>query len=117
VKIFHAHEFKSSQAHTETQLRKVYDILSSWSREELDEPGRAIRLMNVLAQNEKDSELKVKESSSDGRPGLAILDNLISTARTIRESAQEATELTRNADNPMMDTLSGLETDPGLVEG
>ncbi|TVY92933.1 Regulatory protein, partial [Lachnellula willkommii] len=117
VKVFHAQEVTSSQSRTDTSLRTVYEILSSWSGGELDEPGRAIRLMDVLARNEKELELRLKESTSEGRQGLAILDNLISTAKTIRERAQTATEITSTDNNEMVDHVPGLDTDLGLIEG
>ncbi|TVY39046.1 hypothetical protein LSUB1_G003513 [Lachnellula subtilissima] len=117
VKVFHAQDVTSSQNRTDASLRTVYEILSSWSGSELDETGRAIRLMDVLARNEKEIKLRLKESTSEGRQGLEILDNLISTAKTIRESAQTATEITSNNLNQIVDHVPGLDNDLGLIEG
>jgi hypothetical protein len=114
VKILHAEELRASQDQVQTQIRTVYNILSSWSRDRLDEPGRAVRLADVISRNEKFSKLRLNESTSEGRPGLSLLDHFIDTGRTIRDSAANNEELD-NTDNPIDDDIAGVVADPNLV--
>jgi hypothetical protein len=114
VKILHAQDLRSSQDQVQEQIRTVYSILSSWSRDRLDEPGRAVRLADVISRNEKFSKLKLNESTSDRRPGLALLDDLIDTGRKIRDSAANNEEL-GNTDNPIDNDIAGEIADPNLV--
>lgn len=115
VKILHVHELSASRDHVETQIRAVYDILSSWSRGDLDEAGRGVRLITVLTRNEKVIEMKLKESSSEGRPGLTVLDNLISSAKSIREKAERAAEVSSDAGNQMADDALGVDANLDLL--
>jgi len=99
VKIMYGEEITSRREHVETHVRQVYQILSAWSAEKLDEPGRVLRLMEVVTRAEKQCKLKLDESRSDSRPGVTLLDDFISAARAIRESEAKRTQVgeTQNA--------------------
>jgi len=86
VKIMYGEEIISRREHVETHVRQVYQILSVWSAEKLDEPGRVLRLMEVVTRAEKQCKFKLDGSRSDSRPGVTLLDDFISAARAIRES-------------------------------
>jgi len=92
VKIMYGEEITSRREHVETHVRQVYQILSVWSAEKLDEPGRVLRLMEVVTRAEKQCKLKLDESRSDSRPGVTLLDDFISAARAIRESEAKRTQ-------------------------
>jgi hypothetical protein len=92
VKIMYGEEITSRREHVESHIRQVYQILSAWSAEKLDEPGRVLRLMEVVTHAEKQCKLKLDESRSDGRPGVTLLDDFISAARAIRESEAKRTQ-------------------------
>jgi len=115
AKILHAQELGSSQDQVQAQIRTIYDIFYSWSRDKLDEPGRAVRLADIISRNEKLSKLKLKELTSDGRPGLSMLDVFISTGRAIRESAANAEDVNNGTDIPVADDMTGGTADPNLL--
>jgi hypothetical protein len=94
VKIMYGEEITSRRENVETHVRQVYHILSVWSAEKLDEPGRVLRLMEVVTRAEKQCKLKLDESRSDSRPlpGVTLLDDFISAARAIRESEAKRTQ-------------------------
>ncbi|KAF4626825.1 hypothetical protein G7Y89_g11331 [Cudoniella acicularis] len=91
VKVLHAETIKPDQDQLETHIRRVYEILSSWSREAMDEQGRAIRLMNVISCAEKETKLNLKDMNSDGRSGVKILEDMISIGKEVREREQRRT--------------------------
>jgi hypothetical protein len=114
VKIMYGEEITSRREHVETHVRQVYQILSAWSSEKLDEPGRVLLLMEVVTRAEKQCKLKLDESRSDSRPGVTLLDDFISAARAIRESEAKRTQAGEIQNAPLGESSEQLPFVEGL---
>jgi hypothetical protein len=107
----------SRRENVETHVRQVYQILSVWSAEKPDEPGRILRFMEVVTRAEKQCKLKLDESRSDSRPGVTLLDDFLSAARAIRESeakrmqAAESQNATLGESSEQFSFVEGLGDD------
>jgi hypothetical protein len=114
VKIMYEEEITSRRENVETHVRQVYQILSVWSAEKLDEPGRVLRLMEVVTRAEKQCKLEMDESRSDGRPGVTLLDDFISAARAIRESEAKRTQAGESQNTTLGETSEQFPFVEGL---
>ncbi|KAH6673291.1 hypothetical protein B0J14DRAFT_563766 [Halenospora varia] len=122
VKVVYPEEVKSRQDQVHTHIRLVYQLLCSWSQETLDEPGRAVRLIDVILRAENQSLLELNQSSSEGRPGVTLLNDIISTAREIRESesltqSKSHQFLNETLNSQEFEQSAGLKNPSGQFDG
>ncbi|KAE8442768.1 hypothetical protein EG329_002856 [Mollisiaceae sp. DMI_Dod_QoI] len=110
-KVLYTSGLRSLPSKPETHITQVYQILTSWSRDPLDEPGRAARVIRVILQAETEGQLKFNDPSSEGRPGVALLDEMIKTAREIRESGSIGSEM------PPGEHMTGTLSESGMDSG
>ncbi len=66
-------------------IRLTRRMLLSWSSDPMDEPGRAVRMIDVLSKAQSLSKLRLKDSRVNGPRSLGLLEDVILTAREIRE--------------------------------
>ncbi|KAF2499546.1 hypothetical protein BU16DRAFT_524023 [Lophium mytilinum] len=108
-----------ASAMAQNQLRHSYTILSAWSAREHDEPDRAARLIGVLSRAERQGGLKLTESCKDSRTGIAVISDVIMTAKELRESAGTSS-LARMKESGVSDRDTAgdmqvhMEGEPGL---
>jgi hypothetical protein len=89
TKLLHRSDTKALPSDPATHLSEAYQVLTTWSRDPLDEFGRAARVLSIMHQAEAQGQLEIQESKGEARPGVAFLDEIVSTAKGIRERKGE----------------------------
>ncbi|KAF8850816.1 hypothetical protein BDZ45DRAFT_751319 [Acephala macrosclerotiorum] len=85
TKMLHASDPRNLPSKPESHISQIYQILTSWSREQLDKPARAVRVMRVILRAETEGQVNINDSNLEGRPGVAFLDEVIKVAKDLRE--------------------------------
>ncbi|TVY81957.1 Transcriptional regulatory protein SEF1 [Lachnellula suecica] len=93
TKMLHASDPKALPSKPELHITQVYQILTSWSREPLDEHGRAARVMRILLRADIEGQVNINEANPEGRPGVAFLDEVIKVAKDLRERGAIETDV------------------------
>ncbi|KUJ07762.1 uncharacterized protein LY89DRAFT_742535 [Mollisia scopiformis] len=114
TKLLQASSTKSLPSNPEAHVSQVYQLLISWSREPLDEPARAARVIRVMLGAETQGQLKIQDSNGEGRPGISFLDEIINTAREIRQREETGVEVLPSESGNV--TLPGSETYPTMPD-
>ena len=96
LKVLRPPEWRFGMDQENTHISIAHQILSSWSRDKLDEAGRATRLIEVILYSEAESRSKMDQRNLGDRPGVAVLDDIIAVAKEIREQKDQTT---RNSEN------------------
>ncbi len=110
LRIVHPPEWKVEKDQELAHIGLAHQILSNWSRDKLDEPGKAVCLIDVILCAEKESKSKMDRLTPGDRPGIAVLDDIITVAKEIRECGQFINAPVTHPPREGCDTdLSGIE--------
>ena len=86
--VYHA-ILKLKPEDTDSHIRDIHDIFSTWSRDENDHAARGVKLVDMILKAEKSVDLKAIVAATEGRPGSVVLSDLVAIATRLREDAEK----------------------------